>query len=57
MSGVCGRDKPRQAFLRKCGEAASDPWHGDSLRQLSPLHLASGAKLACKGTGVSRFGR
>ena len=38
MSGVCGRDKPRQVFSRKCGEAASNPWPSDSVRQLSPLH-------------------
>ena len=48
MSGVQGREKPRQAFpLKICGEAASNPRPGDSVRQLSPLHQAcpSGCRL------------
>jgi len=41
MSGVWGREKPRQAFPPQiCGEAASNPRPGDSVRQLSPLHQA-----------------
>jgi len=41
MSGVWERKKPRQAFPRTiCGEAASNPRPGDSVRQLSPLHQA-----------------
>jgi hypothetical protein len=36
-----GREKPRQASPRKiCGEASSNPWPGDSVRQLSPLYQA-----------------
>jgi len=39
MSGVWGREKPRQAFPPQiCREAASNPRPGDSVRQLSPLH-------------------
>ncbi|XP_066323051.1 protein argonaute 1C-like isoform X2 [Miscanthus floridulus] len=34
MSGVWGREKPRQAFPRKiCGEAASNPRPGDSIKK------------------------
>ena len=41
MSGVWGREKPRQAFPRKIyRDAASNPRPGDSVRQLSPLHQA-----------------
>lgn len=35
MSGVWGRDKPRQAFPCKCGEAASNPQPGNSVRALT----------------------
>jgi len=49
MSGVWGREKPRQAFpLQICGEAASNPRPGDSVRQLSPLHQACPSKKSNK---------
>jgi hypothetical protein len=35
---VWGRYKQRQAFLRKCGEAASKPRPSDLVRHLSSLH-------------------
>jgi len=41
MSGVWGREKPRQAFSRKiCEETDSNPRPSDSVKQLSPLHQA-----------------
>ena len=40
MSGVWGREKPRQASPKIYEEAASNPRPGDSVRQLSPLHQA-----------------
>ena len=38
MSGVWGREKPRQASPKIYEEAASNPRPGDLVRQLSPLH-------------------
>jgi hypothetical protein len=40
MSEIWEGNKSRQAFPRKCGEAASNPWPSDSVKQLSPLHQA-----------------